>query len=277
MDPATTPDLNAATTGVITIQIPNSSTNGTLINRLACLDSSGRRVKRCLLNTEFALGVCVGGCGTTGTAYIAVTGITLCAFDPSGASPGSFVTIGAGGQCSNLTTSTASTSNVPIIGQVVGAALIGQGTTEIWIQSGAPVDFFTTPPSFSATSKETGRFTPNAATTVFAGFPSTVAVSATEGLVRQRIAQSTTVAAIYCDVSTAPDLGALAQSYTFNFRINNAATTCSCAISEAATTCNAACADAIATGDFIALQSVPANTPAATTAACSVSTLTTLQ
>jgi len=63
-------------------EIPNASSTGTTLNKLAKLTGSpSTAVRIATTDTTAAIGVVVGGAGTTGNAQIVMTGTTSCVFD----------------------------------------------------------------------------------------------------------------------------------------------------------------------------------------------------
>lgn len=65
-----------------TMIIANDTVTGTTINRLAKLTGApSKAIIAATTDTENAIGICIGGCGTTGNATIAILGQATCDFD----------------------------------------------------------------------------------------------------------------------------------------------------------------------------------------------------
>ena len=71
------------------IQIPNDTVTGTTLNKLAKL-SGGKAIRAGTGDTGDAVGICIAGCGTSGSATIAVMGTTQCVFD-AGTTTGNYI------------------------------------------------------------------------------------------------------------------------------------------------------------------------------------------
>ncbi len=98
--------------------VPNQSGTGTTLWSLAKYVAAGAEVLS-TSDTTGAVGICVGGCGTTGTPQIAYNGETQCNFD--GATTTGDVVVAsttAGGNCHDSGSATASTS-VQCVGKVL--------------------------------------------------------------------------------------------------------------------------------------------------------------
>lgn len=112
-----------------TVSILNSST-GTTTNRLSCLDSSGKAVN-CPASAVGVIGVCVTGCGTSGSASIAVAGSAGCAFDGSTTAGDYVVPSSTSGECTDAGQTYPSTG-VNLVGRVP-TTNTGSGTYTIVI------------------------------------------------------------------------------------------------------------------------------------------------
>jgi hypothetical protein len=77
-------------TKYLDFSIPNNSTTGTTANKLVSWSGDPVRAVSASTSSTNLLGVCVGGCGTTGTPRIAIRGRALCVFD-SAPSAGNYV------------------------------------------------------------------------------------------------------------------------------------------------------------------------------------------
>lgn len=79
----------------LSMTIANAGVTGTTVNRLAKLTGApSTAVITATTDTEGAIGVCTAGCGTTGSATIAIIGQVSCAFDGA-TTAGNYVTISA--------------------------------------------------------------------------------------------------------------------------------------------------------------------------------------
>lgn len=66
----------------LNMTIANAASTGTTVNRLAKLTGApSTAVVTATTDTEGAIGICVGGCGTTGSATVAIIGQVSCEFD----------------------------------------------------------------------------------------------------------------------------------------------------------------------------------------------------
>lgn len=115
---ATSFDLS--TTGAQTFEMCNDATSGTSLNFLAKLNgtSSSCAVKMSSSDTSGALGIVVGGSGTTGNAVIAYRGYASCSFDGA-TSAGDYVQISS----TNAADCHDAGSTYPSTGQVLGRVL----------------------------------------------------------------------------------------------------------------------------------------------------------
>src|SRR3990167_10354546 len=86
----------------------------------------------------------------------------------------------------------------------------------------------------------------------------------TESFMEGYVSAAGTLKSLYVELTTAPDNGAGAQSYTFTIRHNGTTDSdITCAVSEAETTCSDLVNTlAVSAGDRVAIQAVPATTPA---------------
>lgn len=105
-------------TQTLTLQLPNASSTGTTLNKLAKLTGVGTVVITSSTDTGGAVGVVVAGAGTTGSADVAHAGQASCVFD-GGVTQDDYVILSAsvGGDCRD------SGSSYPTSGQVVGRVL----------------------------------------------------------------------------------------------------------------------------------------------------------
>lgn len=107
------------TTGAMATDIPNSTTTGTTLNKLAKLTGApSTAVVATTTDTSGVIGVVVDGAGTTGSAQIAVNGQAVCAFDGA-TTAGDYVQTSSttGGDCHDAG------SAYPSSGQVLGRML----------------------------------------------------------------------------------------------------------------------------------------------------------
>jgi hypothetical protein len=107
----------------VTIDAPNS-TNGTVCNGLAKIDQTAGsgtsgKVTATTGGEQLAVGVVIGGCGTTGTATLAITGYVQIVFDTSSVSVGDAVGISSSvnGGATDLGSNAPSGGTV-VIGQI---------------------------------------------------------------------------------------------------------------------------------------------------------------
>lgn len=116
--------------GALSISLPNAGTTGTTTNKLVKVNSSGQGVITSASDTDDAVGVCKGNCGTTGSAEIAVAGTVTCAFD-STATAGNYVGIddSTAGDCKDVGATTP-TTGVSVIGRTITGG-VGAGTYTI--------------------------------------------------------------------------------------------------------------------------------------------------
>lgn len=131
--------------------IPNKSSTGTTVNKLVKLDTSASPATAVIAGTSdvnAVLGVCVSGCGTTGSATVLTQGSAKCQFDNT-ATVGHYaiVSTGTAGDCSDSGSSTTYPTGVMVLGIVAES-----GTTA----ATRTVDF-NTPDVASASSGPNGK------------------------------------------------------------------------------------------------------------------------
>jgi hypothetical protein len=104
--------LNVINVDRLTIQIPNSA-SGTTQYYVATLTGAPSKAANADTSTDVIIGICVSGCGTTGTATIAVAGKASCTFDGA-TTAGHFVrrSTTSAGRCSDAGTSRPTTGFV---------------------------------------------------------------------------------------------------------------------------------------------------------------------
>src|SRR5262249_15052794 len=127
----TSSDLS--TSGAQTFELCNDSTTGTSLNFLAKLNgaSSSCAVKLTTSDTAGALGIVVGGSGTTGNAVIAYRGYASCSFDGA-TTAGDYVQISS----TNAADCHDAGPGYPASGQVLGRVLstnAGAGTYTVFL------------------------------------------------------------------------------------------------------------------------------------------------
>ncbi|HXM46059.1 MAG TPA: hypothetical protein VN924_32800 [Bryobacteraceae bacterium] len=109
-----------------------NSTTGTAANYLALLTSAG--VQTAAVSTSSGMaGICVGNCGTAGTAQIAVSGIAWCVFD-NATTAGDYAqasTITAG-QCHDTLSGSYPANGNQVVGQVLSTNL-ASGTFQVFL------------------------------------------------------------------------------------------------------------------------------------------------
>src|SRR5262249_14118707 len=125
--------FDLSTSGAQTFELCNDAATGTSLNFLAKLNgaSSSCAVKLATSDTSGALGIVVGGSGTTGNAVIAYRGYASCSFDGS-TTAGDYVQISS----TNAADCHDSGSGYPTAGQVIGRVLstnTGAGTYGVFL------------------------------------------------------------------------------------------------------------------------------------------------
>ena len=108
----------------LAVPVPNATTTGTTLNTLTKLNTTSGAISGVInatTDTGGAIGVCTSGCGSTGTASIAIWGISPCVFDGT-ATADDWVQISSttAGNCHDTGSSTAPTS-----GELVGRVFTG--------------------------------------------------------------------------------------------------------------------------------------------------------
>lgn len=102
--------------------IPNKSTTGTMVNKIVKLDTTASPATAIIATTSDTtnvLGVCVSGCGTTGSATILTVGQAACQFDGT-ATVGHYVIVSTGttGDCADSGSATTYPTGVAVLGVV---------------------------------------------------------------------------------------------------------------------------------------------------------------
>lgn len=123
----TTPPLPAGSS--LNMTVANAGTTGTTVNRLAKLTGApSTAIITATSDTENAIGVCTSGCGTTGSATIAIMGQVTCDFD-NATTAGNYVTISAitAGKCHDAG------SSFPTGGATYGRVLSTNGASGSFI------------------------------------------------------------------------------------------------------------------------------------------------
>jgi len=135
--------FDLSTSGAQTLEICNDTAAGTSLNFLAKLNSAGSScaVKLATSDSTGALGIVVGGSGTTGNAVIAYRGYASCSFDGS-TTAGDYIQISP----TNAADCHDAGAGYPTSGQVLGRALstnTGAGTYGVllggYANGGAPI------------------------------------------------------------------------------------------------------------------------------------------
>jgi len=131
--------------------IPNKSSTGTTVNKLVKLDTSASPATAVIAGTSdvnAVLGVCVSGCGTTGSATVLTQGSAKCQFDGT-ATVGHYAIVSTGttGDCADSGSSTTYPTGVMVLGIVAESGTNASTRT---------VDF-NTPDVASASSGPNGK------------------------------------------------------------------------------------------------------------------------
>lgn len=108
----------------LAVPVANATSTGTTVNTLTKLNTTAGAISGVITattDTGGAIGVCTSGCGTSGTASIAIWGVVPCAFDGT-ATANDWVQISTstGGDCHDTGSSTAPTS-----GELLGRVFTG--------------------------------------------------------------------------------------------------------------------------------------------------------
>lgn len=124
--------------------LANSSSPGTTINHLAKMTSSGLAITS-TSDTVGALGVVMGGAGTSGNAQVVFSGIALCQFDATAVTEADWVQISSAtaGDCHDAG------SSKPSSGQTIGRAVSGgaaSSTQYVMVQIGSDAAVFPATP-----------------------------------------------------------------------------------------------------------------------------------
>src|SRR5581483_5178481 len=117
---------------------PNDGSTGTVINQLAKINSSGNAITAATTDTGVALYPVISGAGTTGTATLAVSGMTApCQADASGFTVGHYVKLSTltNGRCGDAGTSPPSASWVGI---ALGTAAANASANVLILGTGVP-------------------------------------------------------------------------------------------------------------------------------------------
>ena len=103
--------MTGQTAFTVSVQIPNATTSGTVLNQLACWNGSAGQsaAMNCTaMSTTNFIGVVIGNPGTSGNAVVVESGPTPCLFDSTTPTANDYVvastTSGMGGRCSDAGT-----------------------------------------------------------------------------------------------------------------------------------------------------------------------------
>lgn len=130
----TTLDWQPGHPGKVVIQVANAGTTGTTLNALAKLTGAPSTVViAATTDTDNAIGIVVGGAGTTGNAYVATAGNAACIFDAA-TTAGDYVTISSttAGDCHDIGASRPTATEV--IGRVLSTNA-SAGTYAVSVQT----------------------------------------------------------------------------------------------------------------------------------------------
>lgn len=112
-----------------TVPLVNDTVTGTLQNKFVTLTGAGHAINATTGTTTGIVGVCIGGCGMTGTASVQICGIAGVVFDSGGVTQDTYVipstTIAGAGLSSNSTTIP---TTVESMGEIVSPTTAGAGT-----------------------------------------------------------------------------------------------------------------------------------------------------
>ena len=142
----TNPSLgNAGAPSALTQSYTNDGTTGTGTNLLAKISAANTVVKAATTDADGEIGICVSGCGTTGSAQIAIAGTAACVFD-NATTAGHWVQISTGtaGDCHDAGGSLPAAGG-QIIGRVLGGG--AAGTYNVALQIRTPAGSTSTAPS----------------------------------------------------------------------------------------------------------------------------------
>ena len=155
-------------------EIQNNSA-GTSQNKLAILITSATssQVKTAVSSTTDGVeGICVGGCGASGTAQIARQGIASCVFDSSGTTAGDYVQVSStAGDCHDTGSASFPSNGQQVLGRVLSThassgtysmLLFGGGITQptpnatvgqtgVWAHMGTEMGFIAGPTGVTGT------------------------------------------------------------------------------------------------------------------------------
>jgi hypothetical protein len=97
--------------------IPNDSGTGTTLNKLVSWNGDPVKAIRAPASTNQVLGVCVSGCGTSGSPRIALRGRALCVFDGGAPTAGNWAAVSTttSGNCRDAGTSKPSSGLVGVV------------------------------------------------------------------------------------------------------------------------------------------------------------------
>jgi hypothetical protein len=213
------------------------------------------------------------------TGTLCSTG-AVCSGYQAGPLSGDVVTSGAAAtiQADSVALTTDTTGNYAAGDAEAGAALTGDSATAFF--STGTIEAARLPAI--AIPIWTVRFTTALSTTLTQFFWSGTAAQTTETnaqIIANGVADPGTSTLTWkmlrCDLDTAPDNGALVQTYAFTLRKNGADTALTCTISEAETACKDTSNTVTGTpGDRLSIKSVPGLTPVGGRPACSLIQLT---
>ncbi len=112
------------------ISVVNDTGTGTTTNKLTKLTSAGEAVITSAAETSGVLGICVSGCGNSGSAVIALIGKASCVFD-NATTAGHYATVSAStaGSCSDTGATTFPTAGTQTLGIITETGIAGTRTT----------------------------------------------------------------------------------------------------------------------------------------------------
>lgn len=124
------------------VQIPNDTTTGTTLHSLVRLLANGAVNSAITAGTSTGnkyavVGICVNGCGTTGSATIQITGLASCTFDSAPAAVNNYVIPSAttGGDCSDFGSATVvPTSSIASPGQVWSTTAVSGSLYSVFLR-----------------------------------------------------------------------------------------------------------------------------------------------
>src|ERR1035438_2881804 len=107
--------------------IPNASTTGTTVNKLAKLNASGQAIITATTDTQGIEGPCLASCGTIGNSIIAKSGLARLQFDGS-TTAGDYIQQSATGAGQGHDAG----ASCPVSGQVLGRVLSTNGGAGVY-------------------------------------------------------------------------------------------------------------------------------------------------